>query len=977
MASNPPGACCFTGFKHEGTPAGEFKSIGKVHTYFAYPKNKTPDKAVILLGDIFGIFVNSQLLADDFAANGYLAVLPDLFEGDQVDIGDFEAGKVDIGAWVSRHGTKVIDAIIDSVINHLRDVLGIKKIAGAGYCFGGKYVVRFLKEGKLDTGYSGHPSFVSDDELATIEKPFSISAAEIDDILTAELRHKSESILGKTGQNWQINLFSGVTHGFTIRSDLSVPHNKFSKEQAFLQALACDTLLRHARGHGFSRNVQRREKMASGQSRDGLDPESHSINVSTTSFPAPVELPEPMETTNDVSTENNTAGLTAFEHVQTTQEIIPEPPQSPSSDHDVVRLPAEPLVQLELSTSQDIDSSGSQDSQDPGLAIFANPNPASAMMENPYNGGFQGHTLDFPIPTWFASADLELNTLQPSTLLPSDNWLHGILDPLNFEQQDHQHLALTTTSCRKEDMIRKQWFTFIESSDAGYATPDNGAEETHVDERYREKLYQKLRSRVPDEPLPSAEFLNLCIQMYFTRFNHIFPIVHAPTFRPSTKSSLLTLSICSLGSLFIGSPGAATQGRRIFERLNKAVLASWETFISRGKSETLAMIQTSLIGQTFGMLSGRPRDLLLVQTFHGTVITWARRDGMFQRKKPEAKLSTLLDHDPDKAWKEWVQREEQSRAAAAIYIHDAEFSALFSTEPFIRTSVDQLFTCSDELWAAQNAQEWKRILNNTTKATNIQHSGFLGSPSSMSDSDAVTPEGFQHSQFNAYLKLESIASSILQAKAAGTWLQISRQFESALLQFHMRHLKPKSSVTADSFCQEILWHAAFISLFADLNRLELAAGKDGYEEAQKHLDYARTWATSQDGRRCALHGALILQKAENMSIGAEPAIHVPRVLYWAAIIWYGYTEFGRGYTRMDVVSKDTFPELERSGVDSEKLLFQAHGFKNLRPPCFGSRTLRGLVDLLQRIGHWDLSRKLASLMMSLSSMGIEEGASRI
>lgn len=62
--------------------------------------------------------------------------------------------------------------------------------------------------------------------------------------------------------------------------------------------------------------------------------------------------------------------------------------------------------------------------------------------------------------------------------------------------------------------------------------------------------------------------------MYFTKFNPVFPIVHAPTFRPSTKSSLLLLSICSVGSLFIGSPRAASQGQRIFEMLNKSILAS-------------------------------------------------------------------------------------------------------------------------------------------------------------------------------------------------------------------------------------------------------------------------------------------------------------------------------------------------------------------------------------------------------------------
>ncbi|KUL87492.1 hypothetical protein ZTR_04590 [Talaromyces verruculosus] len=239
MASNPPAACCATGFKHEGEPNGEIKPISNVRTYFANPKNnKTPEKAVLIITDVFGIFTNSQLLADDFAANGYLAVIPDLFNGDQLDIGDFEAGRVNIGEWITKHGIDMVDPIVEDTIRHLRENLGVKKIAAAGYCFGGKYVARFLKEGKIDSGFTAHPSFITEEELAAIQRPFSIAAAETDQIFTRELRYKSEDILVNTGQNYQINLFSGVAHGFAVRADLSKSQNKFAKEQAFLQALA-------------------------------------------------------------------------------------------------------------------------------------------------------------------------------------------------------------------------------------------------------------------------------------------------------------------------------------------------------------------------------------------------------------------------------------------------------------------------------------------------------------------------------------------------------------------------------------------------------------------------------------------------------------------------------------------------------------------------------------------------------------------
>lgn len=82
-----------------------------------------------------------------------------------------------------------------------------------------------------------HPTFVDEDELAAISGPLSIAAAETDTIFPAEKRHKSEEILQKTGQPYQINLFSGVEHGFAVRCDVSVKLQKFAKEQAFLQAV--------------------------------------------------------------------------------------------------------------------------------------------------------------------------------------------------------------------------------------------------------------------------------------------------------------------------------------------------------------------------------------------------------------------------------------------------------------------------------------------------------------------------------------------------------------------------------------------------------------------------------------------------------------------------------------------------------------------------------------------------------------------
>jgi dienelactone hydrolase len=82
-----------------------------------------------------------------------------------------------------------------------------------------------------------HPSFVDEDELRGFQGPLSIAAAETDTIFPSEKRHRSEEILKEGGQPYQINLYSGVVHGFAVRGDINKKVEKFAKEQAFYQAV--------------------------------------------------------------------------------------------------------------------------------------------------------------------------------------------------------------------------------------------------------------------------------------------------------------------------------------------------------------------------------------------------------------------------------------------------------------------------------------------------------------------------------------------------------------------------------------------------------------------------------------------------------------------------------------------------------------------------------------------------------------------
>lgn len=215
-----------------------------VDTYLAYPESRQTDTAILILTDVIGHdFINAQLIADQFAANGYFVVMPDLFEGDPMPLN--RPDDFDIMKWLATsgpskgHTTKQVDPIVAKVIKALKADFGVKKLGSVGYCFGAKYVARYMaKDQGIDVGYVAHPSFVDAEEIKALTGPFSIAAAETDQIFPAEKRRETEDILKDMEIPYQISLYSDVEHGFAVRADTSKAPVKFAKEAAFLQAVA-------------------------------------------------------------------------------------------------------------------------------------------------------------------------------------------------------------------------------------------------------------------------------------------------------------------------------------------------------------------------------------------------------------------------------------------------------------------------------------------------------------------------------------------------------------------------------------------------------------------------------------------------------------------------------------------------------------------------------------------------------------------
>lgn len=125
------------------------KIAGKWDGYLAVPPadKEHKDTAIVYVPDVFGIWQNSQLIADQLAANGYRTLIADVVNGDPISL-NMPVG-FDIMKWIAEgsdgknpHTKVAVDPIVEAAISELKSQ-GAKKIGAVGYCFGAKVIFSY------------------------------------------------------------------------------------------------------------------------------------------------------------------------------------------------------------------------------------------------------------------------------------------------------------------------------------------------------------------------------------------------------------------------------------------------------------------------------------------------------------------------------------------------------------------------------------------------------------------------------------------------------------------------------------------------------------------------------------------------------------------------------------------------------------------------------------------------------------------
>ena len=186
-----------------------------VQAFVVYPESKKKAPVVIVIHEIFGLSDWARTVADQLAANGYIAIAPDFLSGMGPNGGkssDFPS--VDAAREAnSKLDPDQVTADLNAVADYARKLPASNgKLAVGGFCWGGGQSFRFATSRKdLSAAfvfYGGPPK-----EVSGITAPVYGFYAGDDARINATLPATTEA-MKQAGKKYDVVTYEGAGHGF-------------------------------------------------------------------------------------------------------------------------------------------------------------------------------------------------------------------------------------------------------------------------------------------------------------------------------------------------------------------------------------------------------------------------------------------------------------------------------------------------------------------------------------------------------------------------------------------------------------------------------------------------------------------------------------------------------------------------------------------------------------------------------------------
>ncbi|MGH9636808.1 MAG: dienelactone hydrolase family protein, partial [Candidatus Angelobacter sp.] len=185
-----------------------------VQAFVVYPETKAKAPVIIVIHEIFGLTDWARSVADQLAANGYIAIAPDLLSGmGPKGGGSSEFSSQEVGKAISSLNPDQITADLNATADYAKKIpAGNGKIAVSGFCWGGGQSFRFATNRKdLSAAFVFYGPGPAD--VSAITAPVYGFYAGEDARIGATVPATTEA-MKKAGKKYDPVTYEGAGHGF-------------------------------------------------------------------------------------------------------------------------------------------------------------------------------------------------------------------------------------------------------------------------------------------------------------------------------------------------------------------------------------------------------------------------------------------------------------------------------------------------------------------------------------------------------------------------------------------------------------------------------------------------------------------------------------------------------------------------------------------------------------------------------------------
>src|SRR5258706_1046689 len=209
-------------------------SDAKMRAFVGYPERKDKAPVVIVIQEIFGLTDWIRSVADQLAAQGFIAIAPDLLSGPAGKGTDALGDRSAVTKAVSALDPKLVTTMLNATRDHalkFPDANG--KTATIGFCWGGGTSFRYATEqpdlNAAVVYYGVSPNAAA---LEKLKAPVLGNYGGNDNRVNATIKAAQDK-LKELNKTYEPNIYEGAGHGFLRQQNGQNAANKKAAEQAW------------------------------------------------------------------------------------------------------------------------------------------------------------------------------------------------------------------------------------------------------------------------------------------------------------------------------------------------------------------------------------------------------------------------------------------------------------------------------------------------------------------------------------------------------------------------------------------------------------------------------------------------------------------------------------------------------------------------------------------------------------------------